>query len=104
MVGAPLKARLAAAAAAFGLVAAPSYAIQRLIDGLNEPPIGTILAQAHIPYYWRVGIAVLHGISAALIVSFLLHRDGQAERFLNRLPPWLLGVVVISAIAMGLRP
>ena len=99
-----MRARLAAAVAVGGLVAAPSYATQRLIDAVNEPPLGTVLEQATIPYYWRVGIAVLHGLIAATIVWFLAHDDDRARGILARLPwiTWIAGAA--AAAAVGLNP
>lgn len=99
-----LSARLAAAAATGGLVAAPSYAIQRLIDSINEPPIGTVLQQATIPYYWRVGLAAMHGLMAAAVVFYLVHDARRAERLLGRLPAVAWVVVLSAAAAVVLRP
>ena len=99
-----LRPRLAAAIAAGGLVAAPSYAIQRLLDAINEPPIGTVLEQATIPYYWRVGVASLHGLIAALIVFFLVHNSDQARGLLRRIPALAWVAVLLSAAAVSLRP
>ena len=96
--------RLAAAAALFGLVAPASYAIQRLVDARGEAAVGMVLQQVHIPYYWRVGLAVLHGLSAALIGGLLLRDDADAERLLARLPWLLWPTVLAAAAAMGLQP
>lgn len=99
-----LSARVAAALATGGLVAAPSYAIQRLIDSINEPPVGTVLQQATIPYYWRVGLAVLHGLIAALVIFFLVHDAARAEKLLARLPALAWVVALAAALAMVLKP
>lgn len=96
--------RWAAAAALFGGVAVPSYAIQRLLDAIYEAPVGTVLQQASIPYYWRVGLSVLHGLSAALMGGLLLRDEAAAERFLARLPWFLWPTVLLSVLAMALRP
>jgi hypothetical protein len=95
--------RLAAAALAFALACCLSYAGQRLWDARTEPPPGTVLLQATIPYYWRVGATLLHGGGAALILGLALD-DAAARRWLGR-APWLVPLVVLpAALAMALVP
>ena len=53
------------------MVATLSYTIQRLVDAQNEPPMGTILLQASIPYYWRVAMSMLHAFAAGVLVYTL---------------------------------
>ena len=89
------------AAGVFGPTAVLSYTIQRLIDSLNEPAMGSILLQTHTPYYWRSATAGLHGLTLAVLVSLLV-RD--PEPWLNRLPVPTILAVLLSGIAMSLRP
>lgn len=93
----PIHHRAAAAAMAFALAVCLSYAAQRLLDARSEPPPGTVLLQATIPYYWRVSLALLHGLGAAALAGFGLS-DAAAERWLAR-APWLVPLVVLPAVA-----
>lgn len=86
-----------------GAVACASYAVQRLIDAGNEPPMGTVLRQATIPYYWRVAFSLVHaaGVGALLWVAV---SPPRAEVWLARLP-WILAATVLpAALAMALVP
>jgi len=99
----PPRPRLAVAALSFALVAVASYALQRLWDARTEPPPGAVLLQTTIPYYWRVAMALLHGLGAATLAGLALDRDA-ALRWLSR-APWLVPLVVLPALlAMVLRP
>lgn len=96
--------RLGLALGCFGLGAPASYALQRLWAAAGgEAPPGTVLGQAHVPYFWRVALAALHGLVLALVV-FGVARGRAAERGLALLP-WLLAAVVpAAAAAMVLVP
>ena len=79
------------------LVMVASYALQRLLDAQSEPPIGTVLMQATIPYYWRASMAVVHGLMALFIA--------EALQVTLEPPAWMCTVVVLlSAAAMVMVP
>ena len=67
---APRSARLLVALSLAALVAVASYALQRLWDAETEPPLGSVVAQATIPYYWRVGGALVHAAMAGVLGWF----------------------------------
>ena len=95
--------RLALAALAFALACCLSYAAQRLWDAGTEPPPGTVLLQATIPYYWRVGLSLLHGAGAAALAGLGTTPD-TARRWLTH-APWLVPACVVpAALAMWLVP
>lgn len=75
-----------------------SYVLQRLIDAGSEPPIGTVLAQAHIPYYWRMAVALLHGLMLAGL-SLGLPQPWRT-RILDAAPWWVGALVLGALIAM----
>lgn len=88
--------RRAAALLAFGAGVVASYAIQRLIDAGSEPPMGAVLRQSIIPYYWRAGTALVHGLGAGAFAWALL--EGDRARQALALAPWLLPAVVLPAM------
>ncbi|MCK6526679.1 hypothetical protein L6R50_03715 [Myxococcota bacterium] len=96
--------RFGLALACFGLGAPTSYALQRLWAAASgEAPPGAVLGQAHVPYFWRVALAALHGLVLVLVV-FGMARGRTAERGLALLP-WLLAAAVpAAAAAMVLVP
>ncbi len=75
-----------------------SYVVQRLIDAGSEPPIGSVMAQAHIPYYWRMAVALLHGLMLAGLSLGLPPR--WRERVLHAAPVWVGGLSLAALIAM----
>lgn len=81
----------------FGLGVVASYALQRLFDAGSEPPLGTVMRQPIIPYCWRVGTAVVHGLGAGALAWAALD-DEQANRLLVA-TPWLAPLVVLPAAA-----
>ena len=85
------------------MVACASYALQRLYDARTEAPMSAVLLSAHAPYYWRMALATLHGVSAGVLLGWGL-RDEEAERWLGRLSLPLTLVVLAAAAAMVLRP
>ncbi|MFT5582944.1 MAG: hypothetical protein ACI9VR_000521 [Cognaticolwellia sp.] len=84
--------------ALLGSGATASYVLQRLIDAGSEPPIGTVLAQEHIPYYWRMAVALLHGLVLAAL-SIGLPQIWRV-RMLQWAPVWVGTVCVCTLIAM----
>jgi hypothetical protein len=91
--------RLMLAAGVLGPAATLSYALQRLLDAGG--PGGAVLLSAHIPYFWRIAMAGLHGLSAAVLLSLLVVRP---ERWLKHLPGVTVLIVALSALAMCLCP
>lgn len=75
-----------------------SYVVQRLIDAGSEPPIGSVMAQAHIPYYWRMAVALLHGLMLAGLSFGLPPR--WRERVLRAAPVWVGLLSLAALIAM----
>lgn len=88
--------RLRAAGLVFGLGVVASYALQRLVDAGSEPALGTVLRQPYIPYYWRVGASLVHGLGGAALAWAVLDK-AQAARLL-RASPWLAALVVVPAM------
>ncbi|MDG1481436.1 MAG: hypothetical protein P8R54_17710 [Myxococcota bacterium] len=91
--------RLILAVSLFGPAAAASYAIQRLLDAQGEPT--GILLTTHIPYYWRAGMAGLHGLAIAILLASLVR---QPAYWLRYLPITTVVIVGLSALAMSVRP
>lgn len=81
----------------FGLGVVASYTVQRLIDAGGEPPLGTVLRQPVIPYFWRVGTAVVHGLGAGAFAWAALD-DTQSSRLVDA-ARWLAPLVVLPAVA-----
>lgn len=87
----------------FALVAVASYALQRLWDARTEPPLGTVLLQATIPYYWRCAGALLHGLLAAVLVAGGLP-EARLAAALRGLHLALPAGVLLAGLAMLLVP
>ena len=84
------------ALALFALASVASYAGQRLAShawGETDPRL--ILAQEHIPYRWRVGMSVLHGLVVAAMAWPLVRDPGRWLAVL----PWLTLLTVATAAA-----
>ena len=95
--------RVVAAVATAAVAACLSYAVQRLWDSIGEPPPGTVLQQATIPYYWRVAFAVLHAAGAGMAAHAGLSEQ-HARAWLDRAPLWVPALVLPAAAAMALVP
>jgi hypothetical protein len=80
-----------------------SYTIQRLVDATGEPPMGAILHQNTIPYYWRLAFAALHATGAAITVHLSVSAP-TADRWLARAPWLILGIVAPAAVLLVLVP
>ncbi|MCB9742672.1 MAG: hypothetical protein H6740_08735 [Alphaproteobacteria bacterium] len=98
-----MNARASFAVAVASIGACLSYTTMRLIDRVGEPPMGAVLLQAHVPYYWRVGAALLHALILGLSLYTLLS-EARAARGLAALPRWAWILVLPAALAMGLFP
>ncbi len=99
-MSAPDAPRWALAATLFGLVAATSYVAMRVASAVSgEATAGSVLAAAHVPYYWRVGLAVFHGGIAALLAGLALSSEA-AERWLAHLAPWVLPLMAVLIVTM----
>jgi hypothetical protein len=89
------------------LVAGPSsclaYAVLRLL-ALGEGVSPTdVLAVAHIPYFWRLALSVLQGLTVGLTVA-LLAPDEAISTWLRRLPIPAALTSLVSAVAMVIWP
>ena len=82
------------------IAAALSYTLQRLVDAQNEPPMGTVLLQATIPYYWRVGMAVLHAGVVGLLVYTLSPRLNWSRRAFLWCISCIFLVCIVALIAV----
>ncbi len=95
-----MRARIALGAAVFPLVAIASCVLQQLLGALQQPAVGAVLAQASTPYFWRIALAAMHGLSAALIAAFA---STAPRRWLARLPLLTAATVSLSvAASLGL--
>jgi len=86
---------MALGAVAFSLGVVLSYALQRLWSAWGEPAPG-VIAQEHIPLYWRFGLASLNGLVLAVMVALGVS-EPAALRWLDR-APWLTLAVVLPAV------
>ena len=89
--------RRRAALLVFGLGVVVSYTLQRLLDASSEPAIGTVLRQAVVPYFWRVGAAVVHGMGLGAFVWAALD-EARAARLVDA-TRWLAPLLVLPALA-----
>ena len=98
-----VRQRLAAAAAWGTLAGAASYPLQRLYSAwVGEVPYAAIFAQEHVPYYWRVVLALFHTVLVAILVGMIATEE-QATASLSRIP-LAVGVVLGLALVMVLVP
>ena len=93
--------RVSLSVCAVVIVGVVSYTLQRLVDAQNEPPMGAVLLDANIPYYWRVMMASLHAFSAGLLVYAL---KPQAEFFLGIADRVVAFVFIFCIIALIVVP
>ena len=95
--------RIAVAALSFAVAACLAYTVQRLVDAATEPPMAVVLRRSDIPYYWRVGLSLVHGLGAGSLAWVALDA-AAATRCLDRLP-WLVPALVLpAALALSLFP
>lgn len=90
----PLRAATLAALMACAFIT--SYALQRLAAGPGADP-QQILATAHIPYFDRLRLALLHATAAGLLAAMGL-REVDLESFAPWLP-WAVVLVVSGGVA-----
>ena len=88
-----MRPRLSIGAAAFGVVVCLSYIALRLLSIGEEGS----LVSVHIPFFWRVALAVLHGVVAALVASSAVRDESW---WLERVPV-MVGVLVPLCIAVA---
>lgn len=103
----PWVGRSAVAGLALTLTAttcAASYALQRLLSALQGEPAWTeILAQEHVPYTWRVALALLNGVTVGAAVGLGVREDRAA--LLLQWTPLLVPLVTLPlALAMVAVP
>ncbi len=100
---APSQGCWAIAAVAAAPIACLSYAVVRLLGLTDESPPTEMLATAHIPFFWRAGLAAIHGVGGGISLA-LLTPPRHAAWVLERMPPWVVMTVILSAVAMVWRP
>lgn len=95
--------RISAAVAWGGLAGAVSYPLQRLYAWVSgEVPYAVIIAQEHVPYFWRVAVAGFHAVLVAVLIA-MATTDEQAGASLEWIPA-AVGGVLLLAVAMVLVP
>ena len=87
------------AAAWAGPLGALAYALLRLWDAIDEPPLGTVRATAFIPYYWRCAQALFLGCTAGALVG-LFFRGPAATPAWTALPHVSLLIALVITLTM----
>ncbi len=96
--------KAALAALAFGLGASTSYVVQRIGSYLGgEAAPTSVLMSAHVPFFWRVGLSVFHGVLLAIVLGLALSPD-VARRWAGRLSTLALPLVFALVAASFLVP
>ncbi len=96
--------RLALALAVSAGAMCLSYASQRLgAWGLAEPGPTAGAVAVYTPYFWRLGLATLHGLVAGSVAGLTLSRE-QAEAWLQPTGRLIAFVVALCALSMVLVP
>ena len=98
-----MKARAAVCIGLAGVAVVLSYTVQRLVDAAGEPPLSSVLLSGTIAYYWRVGIALLHGVVVASVAAVGLSED-RAITALRMLPVPVLGLGLLCVVAVLVVP
>jgi hypothetical protein len=95
--------RLGLASSVAGLAGSVSYFAQRVLalGGAVDP--GAVMAAEHIPFNWRMGLALLHALVAALVVYTLVD-DQRASRWLAHMPWVVLAVTTAAGLVAWLAP
>jgi hypothetical protein len=78
-----------------------AYAVQRLIDAIDEPPMSAVLATAFIPYFWRVASSLVVGAAVGLGLGGAAAVGGApalAPRLLGALPV-VASLAAVCAVA-----
>lgn len=83
------------------LISVLSYTLQRLIDAQNEPPMGSVLLQAEIPYYWRTTMAFAHGLAGGLLAYYLSSPNWLTWKYTHLIT---FGIFLVAVIAMLMVP
>lgn len=84
-----------------------AYALQRLLDAVDEPPMGAVIATAFIPYFWRVAASLVVGGAVGLGLGAAVALGGAptlAPRLLQALPGVAVALVLGAALAMLVVP
>ena len=85
-------------------IAVVSYAAQRLGSwALGEPGPGAALASIYTAYFWRLGLALLHGAVAGGAVGLAVGED-RARAWLGRAGPTVVSIAVVCGLAMVAVP
>ena len=94
----PSRARLAIGCACAGWGVACSYTVQRWVSwSVGEAPASSIFATAHIPFYWRVDVALLQGLMLGMLAASLIP---VSPRILEALRMTILITVPLFALAL----
>lgn len=93
----------AVAVAAAGLAMVVSYAGQRVAAALVGESGGVLWHSVHTPYFWRVGVAALHGSVVGVTVALLVTPD-RSPSALGWLRCLAAPVVVLCGVAMAVWP
>ena len=81
-----------------GWASAVSYTVQRLASWAGgEVPASSVIAAAHIPFYWRVDMAVFHGALMGLLGAMWFARNPNAASLLRRA---ILTTIPLCALAL----
>jgi hypothetical protein len=78
-----------------------AYAVQRLLDAIDEPPMSAVLATAFIPYFWRVASSLVVGAAVGLGLGGAAAVGGApalAPRLLGALPV-VASLAAVCAVA-----
>jgi hypothetical protein len=103
-VSAGRSARWGLALAVGACTIAVSYALQRLGAAWSgEPDWTQISQQAHVPFFWRCGLAALHGATTTALAALAVDHD-RAVVALRFAPVWVPLVVLPLALAMVAVP
>lgn len=93
-----VDARVGLGAAVFGLASSTAYVALRVASALSgEPTASSVLASAHVSYFWRVGLALFIGLIGAGVAPVLTR---SPERWLARLTPVVLPTVLALIVTM----
>ncbi len=97
--------RFALASLVFALGTLLSYTSQRLLAlSGTEPPFTSLVSQEHIPYFGRIGLALVHGVASGVLVRVAM-KDGASLFWLGKWTPWGVGLAVLGmALVLGIWP
>lgn len=81
-----------------GWACAISYTLQRLASWAGgEVPASSVIAVAHIPFYWRVDLALFHGVLIGILCGVGFPRHPRSPSLLRRV---ILTTIPLCALAL----